>query len=215
MPTPSRRLRDRFGDSVVPVLLPIGEEHELPRRGRPPLDEGLTYSDNSGKGQEEDIPAELEEEAATAREQLIDKVAEADDALIEKYLEGEELTLDEILGATRMAVANGILTPAVPLSATKNIGTDRLLDLIDRVSPRPSPSSRARPSWWTARERWSCRPTHRRPPALFVFKTIYDQFSGRINLCRIFSGKIASDTHLVDVRERGEGAHRQHPAGAG
>jgi elongation factor G len=38
------------------------------------------------------------------------------------------------------------------------------------------------------------------PTALFVFKTIYDQFSGRVNLARIFSGKIATDSQLVNAR---------------
>ncbi len=38
------------------------------------------------------------------------------------------------------------------------------------------------------------------PTALFVFKTIYDQFSGRVNLVRIFSGKIATDTQLLNER---------------
>ena len=38
------------------------------------------------------------------------------------------------------------------------------------------------------------------PPALFVFKTISDQFSGRVNLARVFSGHIASDSHLLNPR---------------
>src|SRR5665647_873824 len=38
------------------------------------------------------------------------------------------------------------------------------------------------------------------PTALFVFKTIYDQFSGRVNLARIFSGKIATDSQLLNAR---------------
>ncbi len=38
------------------------------------------------------------------------------------------------------------------------------------------------------------------PTALYVFKTIYDQFSGRVNLVRLFSGKIATDTQLLNIR---------------
>jgi elongation factor G len=38
------------------------------------------------------------------------------------------------------------------------------------------------------------------PTSMFVFKTIYDQFSGRVNLARIFSGKIATDTLLLNER---------------
>jgi elongation factor G len=38
------------------------------------------------------------------------------------------------------------------------------------------------------------------PAAIAIFKTIYDQFSGRINLARIYSGRIASDSMLVNSR---------------
>ena len=40
-------------------------------------------------GKEGEIPAELAEEAASARERLVDAVAECDDELLEKYLEEE------------------------------------------------------------------------------------------------------------------------------
>jgi elongation factor G len=38
------------------------------------------------------------------------------------------------------------------------------------------------------------------PTSIFVFKTIYDQFSGRVNLARVFSGTIATDTQLLNDR---------------
>ncbi|HLA82551.1 MAG TPA: EF-Tu/IF-2/RF-3 family GTPase, partial [Thermoleophilia bacterium] len=34
----------------------------------------------------------------------------------------------------------------------------------------------------------------------YVFKTIYDQFSGRVNLAKVFSGKISTDTQLLNSR---------------
>jgi elongation factor G len=193
-------LRARFGDEVVALALPIGEEAGF--KGVVDLVEmkAFTYSGNSGKGKEEDIPADMQAAAAEARERLVDRVAEADDALLEKYLEGADLSKGEILSALQAAVAAGILSPAVPVSATKNIGVDRLLNLLEAV-----PSPKARKSQNATKVTGDHAAVEvsmdaSAPAVLFVFKTIYDQFSGRVNLVRIFSGKISTDTQLLNSR---------------
>jgi elongation factor G len=180
--------------------LPIGEEAGF--KGVVDLVEmkAFTYSGNSGKGKEEDIPADMQAAAAEARERLVDRVAEADDALLEKYLEGADLSKGEILSALQAAVAAGILSPAVPVSATKNIGVDRLLNLLEAV-----PSPKARKSQNATKVTGDHAAVEvsmdaSAPAVLFVFKTIYDQFSGRVNLVRIFSGKISTDTQLLNSR---------------
>jgi elongation factor G len=40
-----------------------------------------------------------------------------------------------------------------------------------------------------------------RPAAALVFKTLADQFSGRINLFRVFQGTVKSDSNLIDPRD--------------
>ncbi len=193
-------LQARFGDEVVAVALPIGEEAGF--RGIVDLVEmkAYTYSGNSGKGKAEAIPTDMQAAAAEARERLVDRVAEADDALLEKYLEGSELSKEEILVALQAAVAAGTVSPAVPVSATKNFGIDRLLNLLEVV---PSPKTRKPKAATKAAGDHGAVEVPMgasSPTALFVFKTIYDQFSGRVNLVRLFSGKISTDTQLVNSR---------------
>jgi elongation factor G len=192
-------LRARFGDEVVAVALPIG--HEAGFKGLVDLVtmKAYTYSGTAGKAAEGAIPDDLADAAAEARERLVDRVAEADDALLEKYLEGGELTQEEVRAALRAAVASGSVSPVIPVAATKNIGSDRLLETLLSI---PSPTARG--------ERTAFRvpsgdevelPVDQSAPAtLFVFKTIYDQFSGRVSLARVFSGKIASDSQLLNDR---------------
>jgi len=193
-------LTDRFGDGVVPVALPIGKEHEFSGLVDLVHMKAYTYPDTSGKAKETTIPADLTEAAATARELLVERVAESDDALIEKYLEGEELTLEEILGALKSGAIEGRLSPVVPVSATKNIGIDRLLDMIEFGLPSPVRAGARSVPLANGSGEVDVAPNPDDPAALFIFKTISDQFSGRINLAKVFSGRIASDSHLLNPR---------------
>jgi elongation factor G len=192
-------LRARFGDEVVAVALPIG--HEAGFKGLVDLVtmKAYTYSGTAGKATEGPIPDDLADAVAEARERLVDRVAEADDALLEKYLEGDELTQEEVGAALRAAVASGSVSPVIPVSATKNIGSDRLLETLLSI---PSPIARGGRKAFRvpSGEEVELPVDQAAPTALFVFKTIYDQFSGRVNLVRVFSGKIASDSQLLNDR---------------
>jgi len=191
-------IRGRLGDTAVPVQLPLGTEHDFNGVVDLLRMKAYTYADSSGKGKETAIPAETQAAADSAREALIEKVAEADDALIEKYLEGEELTQEELLAATQAAVAAGILTPVLAVSSTKNIGTDQLLEFI--AFALPSPAQAAARTATKEGGAFEVELDPGRPASLYIFKTVYDQFSGRINLARVFSGRIGTDTQLLNPR---------------
>ncbi|GAB4244021.1 MAG: elongation factor G [Thermoleophilia bacterium] len=193
-------LRERFEGGVVPVVLPIGKEQGFNGVIDLVQMKAYVYGDTTGRGKEGPIPDDLRAEAEAAREKLIEAVAEADDALIEKYLEGEEITLEEALPALKTAVAAGLVFPAVPVCATKNIGTDRLLSVIEAALPSPARAGARTVPLADGSGEVQVEPDPAGPASLFVFKTISDQFSGRITLARIFSGTIASDSQLLNVR---------------
>ncbi|MGI5939556.1 MAG: elongation factor G [Thermoleophilia bacterium] len=193
-------LQTRFGDTVAAVALPIGEEAGF--EGVVDLLEmkAYVYSGGTGKGAEQAIPDNMKTAVDEAHERLIDRVAEADDVLLEKYLEGVELTKQEVASALESAVAAGALCPVVPVSATKNIGVDRLLQLILSVPSPLAKGARTALQGSSGTDEQELPVDATAPTTMFVFKTIYDQFSGRVNLARIFSGKIATDTQLLNMR---------------
>jgi elongation factor G len=169
------------------VEIPIGQEHEL--RGVVDLLHMRAYMDPAG-GREQgaaDIPDDLAAQADEYRTQLIDAVVETDEALMERYLEGEEISGDELASALKNAVSRDEIFPVACGSATKNLGTTALLDLI--VEGVPSPAK---------------KPLRVEVPAngasAFVFKTIADPFAGRITIFRVLSGDVAGDSTLVNAR---------------
>ena len=193
-------MQARFGDEIVALGLPIGEEADF--KGVVDLlkMKAYTYSVGAAKATEAAIPADMQDAAQEARDKLVDRVAEADDALLEKYLEGTELTQDEVTSALWAAVASGTVSPVIPVSGSKNIGADRLLDAILTVPSPVSRGARKALSGVAGTDEVELQPTTSGSTVLFVFKTIYDQFSGRVNLAKIFSGKIATDTQLLNTR---------------
>ncbi|MCX8032865.1 MAG: elongation factor G [Thermoleophilia bacterium] len=193
-------IKSRLGDEAVPVAIPIGQEQGFKGVVDVITRKAYEYSGTSGKGTEGVIPEEFREAAEQAREALIEKVVEADDSLLEKYLEGNEISEEEFARAFRAAVLQGLIAPIIPVCSTKNIGSDRLLELI-LLGPSPAEfPPRVAYAGADGAEEIKVTPDHSAPTAVFVFKTIYDQFSGRVNLIRIFSGKIATDTQLLNIR---------------
>ncbi|HUZ85020.1 MAG TPA: elongation factor G, partial [Gaiellales bacterium] len=176
-------LRSRLSDRCVAVEIPIGAEHEF--RGVVDLVHMVAYLHGPDGVHDEpvEIPEQVADLAARYHDQLMDVVAETSDELMERYLEGEQITREEMASALKKLVTEGLLFPVGCGAATRNIGSRGLLDLI--VEGLPSPArARNEPEVGGA------------STVAYVFKTIADPYSGRINLLRVFAGTLASDSTL-------------------
>ena len=168
------------------------------------------------KGEVGEIPAEYAEAAQAARERLIDIVAEADDELIEKYLSGEEITTAELLAGIHKGILERRIFPVVCAAGGKDgLGADQLLDLV--VDELPAPPELGA---WTGIDTTTGEETpielHEDGPAVaYCFKTLADQFSGNINVFRVFQGALTCDTQVIDTAHRRQGAHRPAAQAAG
>ncbi|RPI35792.1 MAG: elongation factor G [Nitrospiraceae bacterium] len=196
-----------FETEAVPLQIPIGSGETF--SGVIDIVKMKAYKTNSGKVIEEDIPAELKDEAEKYRKKLVEKIAESDDALLEKYLEGGELTHDEIYSGIKEGSLTRKYIPVTCGSSTKNIGTSNLLDTILLCLPSPSEMTVISP----IRGRHPKdgkevlrKPLASEPAASYVFKTIADPFAGKLSLFRVYSGTIKADSTIynasTDTKER-------------
>ncbi len=150
-------------------------------------------------GKEGEIPADLVDDAAKARERLVEAVAECDDVLLEKYLEEGELSDDEVQSGLIQAAKSGQLMPVLCGSATREIGIDLLLrDLVELL---PSPIERGD---WSGTDVDSSeeRAVAPDPEGVFsavVMKTIIDRYAGTLSVFRIVSGTLHHDTAIVNA----------------
>jgi elongation factor G len=179
-------MQAQLSEHCVAVQIPVGREHEL--RGVVDLLHMRAYMSPDG-GKEatpEEIPGEVAEQAAEYRTKLVDAIVETDEAIMERYLADEEISGDELTAALEKAVEGGHVFPVVCGSATKNLGTTALLDLL--VEAVPSPADKPLPLQVDS------------GTAAYVFKTVADPFAGRINVFRVLSGTIGSESTLVNAR---------------
>jgi elongation factor G len=191
-------LKHSFGAHVVATEIPIGIEQDV--RGVVDLiDMKAFVSEGAGRDNatEVEIPDELRAQAEEYREKLMDEVAENSDVLMERYLDGEEIDHEEIVGVLKQGVTEGRIFPVTCGVATRNLGTGRLLSAL--VEDLPSPAMRGAIEGVGAEgEELEIEPDEEGPLVAYVFKTLADPYTGRINLFRVYRGTLASDSQIVN-----------------
>jgi elongation factor G len=188
-------LKSAFGPHVVATEIPIGSEQAC--SGVIDLVDMRAYAyEGAGRANatEIDIPDGERARAQEYREKLLDEVAEVSDELMERYLEGAEISHEEIVDALKRGTNHGSIFPVVCGVATRNLGTNRLLEAI--VEDLPSPVEHG--AFET--EEITLEPAGDRELFAYVFKTRADPFAGRINLLRVYQGTLLHDTQLANTR---------------
>jgi elongation factor G len=206
----------RLGANPVALQIPIGIEDQL--KGIVDLIsmKGLIWKDET-KGSEYEvveIPENLKDAAAAAREKLIEAVASVDDGLMHKYIEGEEISEGEIRKALRAGTIGLKLVPVVTGSAFKNKGVQTLLDAVVDYLPSPldvPPVEGINPKTDVI----ETRPAEGSAPfAGLVFKIMADKHLGQLSFVRIYSGTIKAGSYAYNpvkgTRERVGRLMRMH-----
>jgi len=158
-----------------------------------------TYTpDGDGRGAEIEIPAENNEAAEKAHEQLVEMIAEGKDELMEEFFEKGTLSAERIIEGLRDAVRERRLYPILCASALRNIGTDRILDFIVDSFPAPVETEPVRGV--SGEEEIERRVSDEEPASAFVFKTVADPFAGRLSYFKVISGVIKNDAPLMNSR---------------
>jgi elongation factor G len=176
-------IQSRLSSRCVAMQMPIGSEAAF--SGYVDLVSMRAYIQDA----EQDVPAELKDEALALRDKLVEAVVEVDDELMNKYLEGTELSNAEISDVVRRATAAGVAVPVVVASALKSIAVDTVIDTI--CASLPSPVDR--------RSAESVAVDPAGPALATVFKTTADPFTGKISYFRVYSGEIASNSQVVNI----------------
>ena len=188
-------LKAAFGPHVVATEIPIGAEHEISGLIDLVDMKGYRYEGTARENSTEiPIPDELRAQAEEYREKLMDEVAENSDALMERYLEGEEISHEEIVAALKDGTNHGAIFPVTCGVATRNLGTNRLLDAI--VEDLPSPVKHGGPTIGEL----TLEPVEDKELFAYVFKTRADPFAGRINLFRVYQGVLKQDSQVLNAR---------------
>jgi elongation factor G len=196
---------DRLGAHPVPIQVPIGAEGDFAGLIDLVENHAIIYNDELGREQEIiEIPAELADQAADAREHLLEEVSHYDDGLVEMILEEHEISPQRLKQAIRTGTLGNEMTPVLCGSSFKNKGVQPLLDAVIDYLPSPldvPPVEGIEPDRSSEN---GGRPAHREasddaPFAALAFKIMADPYVGKLTYFRVYSGKLAAGSRVLNV----------------
>ncbi len=187
------QVKDRLGANPVPMQLAIGAEDDF--KGVVDLvkmktirwseeDQGTSFS-------YEDIPADMEADAAKWREWLVESAAEATEELMELYLEEGELSEAQIMQGIRIRTLASEIVPTFCGSAFKNKGVQAVLDAVVDYMPAPT-EVKAIEGTLEDGTVVTCEVEDKAPFAALAFKIATDPFVGTLTFFRVYSGQLNS-----------------------
>ncbi len=191
-------IRERLTTKAVALQLPIGIEGDF--NSVIDLIERKAYRFQGSLGTEIveiEIPEDMKAKVEEFRAKVVEKVAESDDKLIERFLAGEELTIAEIKAGIRKLTITANMFPVFCGSALGNVGVQKLLDGV--VDYLPSPKDVPDVIGHTADGTQTLlRADQEGPFVALAFKIQSDPYVGRLTYFRVYSGKVASGSYVLN-----------------
>ena len=188
-------LRDAFGISVTPFVIPLMEG------GKPTgvinLINRKAFKAEGKVTVEVPVPEDQKDQIETLRGALMESVAETSEELMDKFFEGEEFTKEELLSGLRSGIRDGSLAPVVCGSALTGVGTMQLLYTLVNFAPNPG-EVRSEHGVDGDDNPVELKYDPNGKPVALVFKTVADQY-GRFSFFKVISGKITTDMLLQNT----------------
>jgi elongation factor G len=204
-------LQEKWGRQIVPVQLPIVDEHGFHGVVDLVTMNAFLYTpDGDGHGETAKIPEVMKADAKAAHEALVELVAEGKDELMEEFFREGTIPERHLIAALHEAVREDRIFPVLYVSGLRNVGTDHLLDFLKVYGPSPTErepvaargimqgnGANSSGAGTEAQDEIVMRRVEDKEPlALFVYKTMTDPFAGRISFFKVVSGMVKTDTTI-------------------
>jgi len=193
------QLRENFGTRLLPLELPVAEEHDFHAIADVLGEHALVY-DADGHHHDEPIPPELAEEEHRLHQDATEEIVSHDDAQLEAYLDGVEPTPRELERTLAKEVAAGEAIPVLLCSAATATGVDRIADLVSELAPAPGARDGAIVIGVDEDGNGGARHAVAIDAAgetlVHVFRTVADPFVGQIAMLKVLSGVLRPGDRL-------------------
>lgn len=189
-------LKTVFGPAVCPVVVPYINDGKAEVYVNLFEYRAYKYSEG-GKVEPTDMP-DLGTRFDGLREAIKEAVAETSEELLEKFIEGEEFTPEEIILGVSQGVREGTIIPVFCGDALNTYGIDQLLNSLVWLAPKAESGTEIGSD--VNGEPVEVTVNSDGVPTAIVFKTVIDPFVGKLSYIKVLSGKISTDTPLVNMR---------------
>ncbi len=193
--------RERFGNNVFPLLLPVNASPGFNKVIDVIRSEFINYqTDGSGKYTESPADGEWVDQVNELHEQFIEYIAESDDTLLEKFFEEGSLSEEEMRNGIHAAFQSQSFIPLFCTSAATNVGVNRLLDFVGKYGS--SPVDRAVVPAKSIDGKEDIEVKLESPDTVAqVFKTISEAHVGDLSFFRVYSGRVNTGEDLSNTTQ--------------
>ena len=198
-----RQVHDVLGANPCPIEIPIGAEETFKGIVDLVKMKALYWPDEKQGADyvEEEIPANLVDEAESYRDKMLETIAEFDDELMEKYFDDPStITIDEVKRALRTATLKMQVVPMLCGSSFKNKGVQPLLDAVCAYLPSPEDTECVEGHAVGSDEIVTRKPLFEEPMCALAFKIATDPYVGRLVFFRVYSGSIEAGSYVLNTR---------------
>ena len=201
-------IKDRLGAVALVTQLPIGVESDFVGVVDLVRMKAIRWLDETLGAEFEvtDIPADMAEQAATYRAELVELAVEQDEAALEAYLDGTEPDEDTLRACIRKGTLASAFVPVLCGSAFKNKGVQPLLDAVVDYLPSPSDVGNVKGELLDGETQATRSPSDDEPFSGLAFKIMNDPYVGSLTFVRIYSGILQAGSGVMntvkDQRER-------------
>ena len=198
-------MKDRLKCNPVPIQLPIGAEDTF--KGIIDLVhmKAIVYYDDLGKDyREEEIPADLKDQAEEYHTALLEACAETSEELMEKFFEDGALSIEDIKKAIRIGTINGSMIPVLCGTSYRNKGVQPLLDAIIDYLPSPLDIPAIKGVNPDTDEEEERPADDKAPFSALAFKIMTDPYVGRLTFFRVYSGTTTSGSYVYNSTKGGK-----------
>ncbi|WP_215842730.1 elongation factor G [Acidithiobacillus montserratensis] len=194
------QIATKLKGNPVPVQLPIGEEERFSGVIDLMKMKSINWDDalQGTRFTEEEIPADMREEAEAARHFMVEAIADADEDIMMKYLEGEEISIPELQAALRKATIAGTAVPVLCGSAFKNKGVQAALDAVLDYLPSPVDIEAVVGTDPDTGAEIVRSADDAEPFSALAFKIATDPFVGQLTFFRVYSGVLTAGSTVLN-----------------
>ncbi len=191
-------LKHTFGPSVCPVIVPYIENGEANTYIN--LFEYKAYKyDKSGKATPVDMLPDMGNRLEGLREAIKEAVAETSEELMEKFFDGEEFTPEEIITGVSKGVKDGTLCPVFCGDAASTFAIDQFMNSLVWLAPTAYDKS-GEVGVDVNGDELEIAVNEQGATSAIIFKTVADPFVGKLSYFKVISGKVSTETPLVNMR---------------
>jgi elongation factor G len=195
-----QELIEKLGLNVIPIQLPMGTGEDFAGVIDLVTMKALTFEGSQGeKILASDIPPEYADDAAQAREEMLEALSMHNDDMMEALLEDREIAEQDVIDTIRDATINLDIVPMMMGTAFKNKGVQPLMDAVNAYLPSPLDRTNfARDHDNEAAETpLVCDPDA--PLVAMIFKIVDESF-GQLSYLRVYQGTMHKSQLYLNSR---------------